>query len=506
MTTKQQYTTNKVECKAVLNNNELQVFGTFQFSTSLDPKMNELDALIAAAEAIGQMVKERAAIMSLEESDQRATAAAQRCAQHCAKRLHKNGTRPFTIITPFGRIKVQRQRLRNPVTGKTFIPSSELWETKQNRHIVSALAAECCDTVQEISYRKSQRAISEQSNSESLLAHSTVWNLKQSQGKQLEHIQNQFVHDCLGQYEKQMEEHGLLPLPDSAEELFDEPSDCRIKEEAQRLYHHFTDLSDNERTQGERSDSGLNTKRSCHVPKDVILLQADEVVTKSQMKGCKWNKTFTATIEDGNGRREYLVSRTAFALQILVGAVLLCLGLRKKRLEVISDGASWISTWISRILKVDTYHILCWYHLCKRVYEGLSGVGASKKERRQLELEVLGLLWKGKASEAITQLRSLLPRCRVRARVENLIDYLVRKRSQIADYETRHEQGLWIASTRVERWNDIAVSERCKGRGMSWVDTGVLAIALHASEKKRNQTSETTCLSYQNESINHTSL
>ena len=164
MTTEQQYTTNEVECKAVLENNEIQILGTFHFSMSLDPQMNELDMLIATAEAIGQMVKERVAITSLEESDRRATAVAQRCAE----RLHKNGTRPFTIIAPFGRIKIQRQRLRNPVTGKTFIPSSELWKTKQNRHIASALAVECCDIVQEISYRKSQRSISEQSNSESL--------------------------------------------------------------------------------------------------------------------------------------------------------------------------------------------------------------------------------------------------------------------------------------------------------------------------------------------------
>ena len=157
-------------------------------------------------------------------------------------------------------------------------------------------------------------------------------------------------------------------------------------------------------------------------------------------------------------------------------------------------------------LKVDTYHILCWYHLCKRVYEGLSGVGAPKKERRQLELDILGLLWKGKASEAIALLRSLLPRCRVRERVENLIDYLVRKRSQTADYESRHAQGLWIASTRVERWNDIAVSERCKGHGMSWTETGVLAIALHASEQKRSKKPKSPYPNYQNKGINHTSL
>jgi len=37
----------------------------------------------------------------------------------------------------------------------------------------------------------------------------------------------------------------------------------------------------------------------------------------------------------------------------------------------------------------------------------------------------------------------------------------------------------------VEKWNDTAVSERCKHRGMSWTETGALAIALHAAEIKR---------------------
>jgi len=39
----------------------------------------------------------------------------------------------------------------------------------------------------------------------------------------------------------------------------------------------------------------------------------------------------------------------------------------------------------------------------------------------------------------------------VRSRVEELIDYLLRKRSWIGDDEGRHAAGLWIASTRVEK-------------------------------------------------------
>jgi hypothetical protein len=44
----------------------------------------------------------------------------------------------------------------------------------------------------------------------------------------------------------------------------------------------------------------------------------------------------------------------------------------------------------------------------------------------------------------------------------------------------------------VEKWNDMAVAGRCKHRGMSWTENGVLAVARHAAKKKRNsnQTSQ----------------
>jgi hypothetical protein len=37
----------------------------------------------------------------------------------------------------------------------------------------------------------------------------------------------------------------------------------------------------------------------------------------------------------------------------------------------------------------------------------------------------------------------------------------------------------------VEKWNDMAVFQRCKHCGMSWTETGVLAIAILAGKIKR---------------------
>jgi hypothetical protein len=60
--------------------------------------------------------------------------------------------------------------------------------------------------------------------------------------------------------------------------------------------------------------------------------------------------------------------------------------------------------------------------------------------------------------------------------------YLLRKKRLIVDYEARREAELWLASTRVEGWNDTAVADRCKHRGASWTATGVLAVALYQAQ------------------------
>jgi hypothetical protein len=61
--------------------------------------------------------------------------------------------------------------------------------------------------------------------------------------------------------------------------------------------------------------------------------------------------------------------------------------------------------------------------------------------------------------------------------VEDLIGYLEKRREFIPDYQERRRAGLWIASTRVEKFNDWAISGRCKHQGMSWTPQGVLALA-----------------------------
>jgi hypothetical protein len=475
------------DCK-VGDDGSLHLIGAFAVRADIAPSANELDVIVDLGDHIGQLLKQKISTVTIECADQRAAQLAQEVAPH----LHKHGSRPFTIITPYGRLKPNRIRLFDTKTGKTFIPSAKLWKTAQNRPIVTSLSQSACETSQDISFRKSKKKISQAARTDSLLAHSTVWNLKQDEEQRLEKTQQKFTDNVLKEHGETLGKYGFLPPSDndSCAEITDETFSEEIEEEAEALYTHFTsECSKSEietKSCNENNGEEGTKRRRRHVPSDTILLQADEVVTKSQEPGRKMNKTFTATLETGTGRCEYLAARSSESLQILVAAVLALLGLFSgKKLEVISDGATWIGHWIGRLTGLEVYHLLCWYHLTKRVLVGLSGLGVAKEERKLLEREILGLLWKGDVTAAIEALRLLLPRCRVKSRVEELIDYLIRKCSWIGDYEGRHAAGLWIASTRVEKWNDVAASERCKHRGMSWTESGVMAMALHAAEAKK---------------------
>jgi hypothetical protein len=131
--------------------------------------------------------------------------------------------------------------------------------------------------------------------------------------------------------------------------------------------------------------------------------------------------------------------------------------------------------------------ILCWWHLRKRCYEQMSSAGGPKERRRALEKELLGQLWEGRVDAAIGLLKGASPWVRDPAAVEELIGYLERRRAYIPDYRQRQRAGLWIASTRVEKYNDWAVSARCKHRGMSWSPRGVLALAALEAARRNGE-------------------
>lgn len=521
MIAQEQFTQISTDCQVEEVGGSYQITGSFQIFATIDPTSNELDDIVELLDNAGQEIKRNMAAKTLEKADQRAAQLAQDVAPH----LRKHGKRSFTIIAPYGRLQINRVRLFDPNTGKTSIPSALLWKTSQHEHITSSLARQACKASQQMPFRQAQKALCDTSATESLISHSTVWNLKQDEGEHNEKAQQQFIADILAEHHQLLQSHGFVPPQEQTCHKTDkqicletdkqtchetdkqtcletDEEDCcseEVEEQARKMFQYFTEqpleTTDENDIQNDKpgddaseQEIPIAEKKPRRVAKDVILVQPDEVVTKSQEEGCKQNKTFTSTMENEHGRCEYLAAATMRELQLLMAGILIlwCL-FSGKTLEVLGDGASWIGTWVGSLTGVEVRYILCWYHLCKKVCFGLSGLGTNKAERELLQREILGCLWKKDVSGAIAKLQAILPQCRVASRVQELIDYLERKRNLIVDYEARHAAGYWIASTRVERWNGLAVSNRCKHRGMSWTCRGVLAIALNAAAEKANQ-------------------
>jgi hypothetical protein len=145
---------------------------------------------------------------------------------------------------------------------------------------------------------------------------------------------------------------------------------------------------------------------------------------------------------------------------------------------VLADGAGWFRAWFEGLAVPGKVMVLCWYHLRKRCYQKISGSGLPKADKEPLPGLVLGALWEGRVDEAVRALREARGRATRPGWVDELIAYPEARRPYLPDYKARKEAGQPLASHRVEKWDDWTVSERCKGRGMSWTSEGVVALAV----------------------------
>lgn len=142
----------------------------------------------------------------------------------------------------------------------------------------------------------------------------------------------------------------------------------------------------------------------------------------------------------------------------------------------ITDGAKTIRSDLSALFGEGVRVILDWYHLAKRVYENLSMICFSKKERKEAEQALLGLLWAGKVSEALCSLSGMA--ARNQKAKDDLMGYLEKHGVEIIDYGRRQAAGKPIGSGRMEKGVDQVIGMRQKNRGMSWTKKGSRALAL----------------------------
>jgi hypothetical protein len=393
--------------------------------------------------------------------------------------IQRRGTRPFTFKATFGEVTVQRIRIRHNRDGAMEIPSAGAWDTPHQLAITQNLRDAVCDQMGDQSAGKSRSDVCESAGDEDLLGRSTIIEIVHQEGERLIAAQRERARSVL---DGASEAHLALLGSPAADTWVEEPSDvppCDDPDEEQ---------ADWQQAQAEWAAMGFpGCEPALPVafdhPREVdpgyVIVEPDEVKTKAQpTTGRKEVWTHTAVVLVA-GWRYALAEATPEDLWLQVGALLLELGVLSgaRRLLVLGDGASWIRTWFEGLGIAPKAMIVCWWHLRKRCYESMSTAGGPKDRRRAFEKELLGQLWEGKVDAAVGLLRGALEWVRTPKGVEDLIGYLEKRRAYIPDYQERQRVGLWIASTRVEKFNDWAVSDRCKHRGMSWSPQGVLALA-----------------------------
>jgi hypothetical protein len=408
--------------------------------------------------------------------------------------IQRKGTRPFTFKTIFGAVTVLRLRILHKADGTIETPSAIAWNTSHQLMITQNLRDAVCDQMSQTSTGKSRADVCEDAGDEDLLGRSTILDIVHEEGERLSTAQRAFAQAILDDA-SQVERALLGPAvadPEALTDLVDDDPPWDESEEAEAEW---------EQAQAEWIATGFpgcepafpvgwGERRT--VDEGFVIVEPDEVKTKAQATtGRKEVWTYTAVVLVA-GLRYAFADAMAEGLWLQVAALLLELGVLsgERRLLVLGDGAAWIRTWFEDLGISSKVMVLCWWHLRKRCYESMSSAGGPKDRRRAFEKELLGSLWKGQVETAIGLLRGAREWVRNPRAVEELIGYLEKRRAFIPDYEQRHKAGLWIASTRVEKWNDWAVSARCKHQGMSWSPRGVLALAALEAARRNGELNE----------------
>jgi Uncharacterised protein family (UPF0236) len=419
--------------------------------------------------------------------------------------IQRRGTRPFTFKTIFGEVTVQRSRISHNHDGTIEIPSATVWNTSHQLAITQNLRDAVCDQMSDQSAAKSRADVCQYAGDENLLGRSTVIDIVHQEGEQLVIAQRKRARAILdGASEAQLALLGpVVTDPDALTGLVDDDLPLDDSEEAQAEWEQAQaeweqDQAEWEQAQAERIATGFpGCEPAFPVSKDepravdegFVIVEPDEVKTKAQPStGRKEVWTYTAVVLVA-GLRYAFAEATAEGLWLQVSALLLQLGVLSGecRLLVLGDGAAWIRAWFESLGISLRAMILCWWHLRKRCYEKMSSAGGPKDYRRAFEKALLGQLWEGKVDAAIELLKGALEWVRNPAAVDELIAYLDKRRAYIPDYQQRQRAGLWIASTRVEKFNDWAVSARCKHQGMSWSPRGVLALAALEAARRNGE-------------------
>jgi hypothetical protein len=453
-----------------------------QAHVSLELPMPAQDAelpgrLEAGIERGGQILKRRLFRHAVEQAD--AELILDRRQGKQGRGIIRRGTTPLTFKTVFGTVRVRRRRIEHKADGTTEVPSAHAWQTPHQVVLTPGLRHAACDGLLRDSAQQTVVRIDTRAGEEAVLARTTVLEVVHDEGRQLQaaaHARAEAV------YAREPEALRLLVPTTTPEESDVEPADHDGEPEIQEpaligFAGGPTEVPEVKRDHPREVDPG------------VVLVELDEVKVHAQAHtGRKQLLALTAVVLIA-GRCWHLAAGTTQELTYQVGALLAVLGVHRGewRLLVLADGARWIRDWFEALGLEEATMIVCWWHLVKRVQQNLSRACYGREHRRAVESAVLGALWHGRVQEALEVLRSRSDEMRNVEVLQDLIGYLEARRPYLPDYAARQRAGLWIASNRVEKFNDWSVSARCKHRGMEWTEAGVVSLAVLEAARRNGE-------------------
>jgi hypothetical protein len=439
-------------------------------------------ALERAVDDAGQRLKRLLFQQALEHADLRLLLRHLR--GKGGEKFRRRGSAPYTFKTIFGTVKVRRARLQDKGTGATHQPAALAWQTPQQVCVTEGLRHATADAMLRQSAQNALDAVSATAGEPDLLCKAELLKIVHHEGQQLR------------QAAVQRAEAALAERPQAKEMLLPVVSPARPEELAAKAAEAATDPEQEREPEGPALPLGFPGSKvtaeavAGEKPRQVddgwVVVQPDGVITHAQARtGQKRLQTYTAVVLLA-GLSWHFAAASPQDLVVEVAGLLAALGVAqgKRRLLFLADGARWIRDWFEGLAVKDKAMLLCWYHLVKHTQQLLSLACRGRQHRREVEEPVLHHLWHGRVTEAVGLLRQSREQMKKPEAVDELVGYLEARRPYLVDYAARREAGLWIASNRVEKFNDLAISARCKHQGMAWTAEGVEALArLQAADR-----------------------
>jgi hypothetical protein len=436
-----------------------------------------------AVEDAGQRLKRLLFKQALEHADLQLLL--RRTAGQRGDKVRRRGTAPYTFKTVFGTVKVRRRRLQDKKTGVTHQPAARAWQTPQQVALTAGLRHAAADALLTQSAQNALDALADRAGEPDLLSKAELLKIVHDHGQDLRQAALDRADDALDEHPGARER--LLPAvaapaPEELATAADEEVAATPEGEAAEpsVPQGFAG--------GEVTAEEVAWEEPRSVDEGWVMVQADGVITHAQAHTKqKRLETYTAVVLLA-GLSWHFAAASAQELIVEVAGLLAVLGVAegKRRLLFLADGARWIREWFEGLAVKDKAMLLCWYHLAKKAGQLLSLACRGRQHRREVEEPLLQHLWHGRVDEALQLLRQAREQMKKPEALDELVGYLEARRPYLPDYAARKQAGLWIASNRVEKFNDQAISARCKHQGMAWTPEGVEALA-RLQAAKRNE-------------------